>query len=391
MTIHLTVYPDECDAFGHLNQAAYLALFERARWELLARGPGMDVFTRAGVWPAVRRCTIDYHAGAWPGDVLAFRVELTHRGRTSFTLRQRAVRTRDQRLVATAEIVFVCIDPREQPAEVPDEIIAALSEAPRRVALPTGVELAFEEAGQGGVPVLFVHGYPLDRTLWRKQLEGIRGHRLIAPDLRGFGDSDLPGDAATLATHADDLAALLDALELDRVVVAGLSMGGYVAFEFLRRHRDRVCGLILLDTKASADDATARAARDAAIAGAKADGAEAVAATMADKLFAEATEPVIRERLVRQMAGVPVAAITAALAAMRDRPDSTPLLGTIDVPTLVVVGSEDRLTPPEVAREMAAAIPGATLIEVEGAGHVAPLERPATVNEALQRFLDGVV
>ena len=88
--IDLTVYPDECDAFGHLNQASFLSLFERARWEMLARGPGMDVFTRAGTWPAVRKTTIDYHAAAFPGDVLRFHQVLTHRGRTSFTMRQTA-------------------------------------------------------------------------------------------------------------------------------------------------------------------------------------------------------------------------------------------------------------------------------------------------------------
>ena len=90
--IDLTVYPDECDAFGHLNQASFLSLFERARWEMLARGPGMDVFTRAGTWPAVRKTVIDYHAAAFPGDVLRFHQALTHHGRTSFTMRQTARR-----------------------------------------------------------------------------------------------------------------------------------------------------------------------------------------------------------------------------------------------------------------------------------------------------------
>ena len=108
--IDLTVYPDECDAFGHLNQASFLTLFERARWEMLARGPGMDVFTRAGAWPAVRKTVIDYHAAAFPGDVLRFTQTLTHHGRTSFTMRQTARRLRDDTLVATAEFVFVCVN-----------------------------------------------------------------------------------------------------------------------------------------------------------------------------------------------------------------------------------------------------------------------------------------
>jgi 3-oxoadipate enol-lactonase len=392
MSIQLTVYPDECDAYGHLNQAAYLALFERARWELIARGPGMDVFKNSGVWPAVRRCTIDYHAGVWPGDVLAFEVTLVGRGRTSFTLRQQAVRTRDRRLVAVAEILFVCINEDESPVAVPDEVIAALTAAPRLVMLADGTTLALDESGQGGVPVLFVHGYPLDRTMWRAQLEGITGHRLLAPDLRGFGDSPLAGGGTTLTQHADDLAALLDALEIDRVVLAGLSMGGYIAFEFLRRHRDRVHALVLLDTKAEADDEAARAGRDAAIVKVAEEGAPAIAAAMAKKLFAEGTAPAVREALEAQMAGTSVSGIMAALVAMRDRADSTALLPQLTgLPTLVVVGAEDQLTPPAAAERMVAAIPGAQLVVVEGAGHVPPLERPATVNEALQAFLDSQV
>ena len=102
--IDLTVYPDECDAFGHLNQASFLSLFERARWEMLARGPGMDVFTRAGAWPAVRKTVIDYHAAAFPGDVLRFEQTVTHRGRTSFTMRQTARRLKDDTLIADGRV-----------------------------------------------------------------------------------------------------------------------------------------------------------------------------------------------------------------------------------------------------------------------------------------------
>ena len=130
MPIRFTVYPDECDAYGHLNQASFLALFERARWELLARGPGIDVFARAGVWPAVRRAEIDYLAAAWPGDGLEFTTELAGHRRTSFTLRQRAVKVTDLRLVATLESVFVCINRDEQPTPVPEEVLQALAPAP---------------------------------------------------------------------------------------------------------------------------------------------------------------------------------------------------------------------------------------------------------------------
>ena len=125
--IDLTVYPDECDAFGHLNQASFLSLFERARWEMLARGPGMDVFTRAGAWPAVRKAVVDYHAAAFPGDVLRFHQVVTHRGRTSFTMRQTARRMKDDVLVATAELVFVCISGEGRPIPVPGEFAEFMS------------------------------------------------------------------------------------------------------------------------------------------------------------------------------------------------------------------------------------------------------------------------
>src|SRR5512143_2288236 len=157
--IDLTVYPDECDAFGHLNQASFLSLFERARWEMLARGPGMDVFTRAGAWPAVRKTVIDYHAAALPGDVLRFHQALTHHGRTSFTMRQTARRTSDDILIATAEFVFVCINRDGRPVAVPavfGEFMSAgrpVDDAQRLTV--NGVSLAVEVRGEGPA-ILFV-------------------------------------------------------------------------------------------------------------------------------------------------------------------------------------------------------------------------------------------
>jgi len=392
MSIRLIVYPDECDAYGHLNQASYLALFERARWELLRRGPGIDVFERAGVWPAVRRATIDYQAGVWPGDELIFSTELVTRGRTSFTLRQRAVRDSDQLLVATLESVFVCINSKEHPVAIPDSVIAALGAEPRTVDLGNGVTMAFDEAGQGDPPVVFLHGYPFDRTMWRAQLDGIKGHRLIAVDLRGFGASASSNPAASIDDYADDVAALLSKLEIPRAVIAGLSMGGYVALAFAERHRDKLAALALLDTRAGADDDKGRQGRDASIATIGAEGTAGPNAAMMEKLFAEATVAEVRERVAAMMARATPEAMIAALGAMRDRPDRHGVLRDMaGIPTLILVGTEDRLTPPEMSRLMAEAAVGAELVEVEGAGHLAPMERPATVGEALQRFLDLVV
>ncbi len=388
MPIEFTVYPDECDSFGHLNQASYLALFERARWELLARGPGMDAFPRAGVWPAVRRAVLDFHAGAWPGDILRFEVEVLHRGRTSFTLKQTAIRVRDLRLVATAEIVFVCIDEDEHPVPVPEAILAALGMEPRRIALPTGVHLAVEDVGRSGTPLLLIHGYPLDREIWAPQLTGLRGVRILAPDLRGFGQSDVVDGPTTLATYTDDLIALLDHLAIPQAVICGLSMGGYIAFDLVRRHRDRVAGLVLMDTRAAADTSAQREGRDAALATLASGGVAPIVQAMAGKFFADTTPAAVREALLGRMRRTAPAGIAAALGAMRDRADATPLLAELaGIPTLVLVGAEDRLTPPEESRAMAAAIPGATLVEIADAGHLPGLEQPETTNAALQRFL----
>jgi 3-oxoadipate enol-lactonase len=392
--IDLTVYPDECDAFGHLNQASFLSLFERARWEMLARGPGMDVFTRAGAWPAVRKTVIDYHAAAFPGDVLRFHQAVTHHGRTSFTMRQTARRVRDDALIATAEFVFVCIGHDGRPTPIPaefGEFMATRRPSGQAQRLTVnGVSLAVEVRGEGPA-ILFVHGYPLDRTIWRAQMEELEGYRRIAPDLRGMGESDAPDLGYGMGIYADDLAALLDTLGVDEVVLCGLSMGGYVLFEFLRRWRERVRALILVDTRAEADGAEARRARDAAAATARENGAEAIADAMLPKLLAQSTAasaPEIVARVRRTVAATPVAGIVGALAAMRDRHDSTGLLPTLaGLPTLVIVGEEDAITPPDAARRMAAAIPGARLVVISGAGHLTPVERPSDTTAAILDFL----
>ena len=392
--VDLTVYPDECDAFGHLNQASFLSLFERARWEMLARGPGMDVFTRAAAWPAVRKAVIDYHAAAFPGDVLRFRQTVSHSGRTSFTMRQTARRVSDDALIATAEFVFVCVDRDGRPTPIPSEF-AEFMDAKRRSGQAqrltvNGVSLAVETRGEGPA-ILLVHGYPFDRTIWRAQLDGLDGYRCIAPDLRGMGESDAPDLGYGMGIYAEDLAALLDTLGVEDAVLCGLSMGGYVLFEFVRRWRHRARALILMDTRSEADGTEARRARDAAAATARESGATAIADAMLPKVLAPATiegAPQIADRIRSIMASTPVPGIVGALAAMRDRLDSTPLLPTLaGLPTLVIVGEEDTLTPPDGARRMAGAIPGARLVAIPGAGHVPPVERPSETTAAILDFL----
>jgi YbgC/YbaW family acyl-CoA thioester hydrolase len=396
--ILLTVYPDECDAFGHLNQASFLSLFERARWETLRAGPGMDLFDRAGTWPAVRRALVEYHAAAYPGDVLRFEQELTHVGHTSFTMRQVAHRTADDALVATAEFVFVCVGRDGRPVPVPREFNDFMAARRRdgggvqRLAV-NGVSLAVEVRGDGPA-ILFIHGYPLDHTIWTHQVAAMEGWCRIAPDLRGMGQSDAPDLGYSMETYAADLAQLLDLLGAREAVLVGLSMGGYVALEFVRRWRDRVRALVLVDTRAEADTPEARLTRDATAATAREQGAEAIAEAMLPKVLGASTlagAPATVERVRAMMASSPVAGIVGALAAMRDRPDSTPLLAELDgLPTLVIVGDEDELTPPAQSRAMAEAIPGASLVVVRSAGHLTPLERPAETTHALLAFLAGL-
>jgi 3-oxoadipate enol-lactonase len=393
--IDLVVYPDECDAFGHLNQASFLSLFERARWEMLLRGPGMDVFTRAGAWPALRKTIIDYRAAAFPGDMLRFQQVLTHHGRTSFTMRQTARRVRDDTLIASAEFVFVCIDREGRPIPVPEEFSRFMNARRSTTGdvqriMVHGVNLAVEVRGEGPA-VLFVHGYPFDHSIWRDQIDGLEGYRRIAPDLRGMGQSDAPDLGYGMAIYAADLAALLDTLGVEEVVLCGLSMGGYVAFEFLRTWRHRVRGLVLLSTRAEADNPEVRRSRDAAAAVARERGSSAVAESMLGKVLSPATiagQPQVAERVRELMAGTPVPGIVGALAAMRDRSGSESLLPTLaGLPTLVLAGEADGLTSPDQARAMAQLIPGARLSIIPGAGHLPPVEQPAATTQALREFL----
>ena len=395
--IDLTVYPDDCDAYGHLNQAAFLALFERARWEMLARGPGMDFFSRQGSWPVVRKSLVEYHAAAFPGDVLRFTQILVHLGRTSFTFRQRARRLRDDALIATAEFVFVCVDQHGAPVPVPETLQEVMADRQlpgnlRRIAV-NGVNLAVEVRGEGPA-ILFIHGYPLDHTLWEHQLTHLDGWLRIAPDLRGMGQSDAPDLGYSMATYADDLLALLNALGVERAVLCGVSMGGYIAFEMLRRAPERVRGAVLMNTRAEADTPEGRKARDSAGTQAREGGAVSVAAAMLPRLLAPtapAQNPALVDRLRRMIEGTPLAGILGALGALRDRPDSMPLLPTLGgIPVLVVAGAEDQITPRERAKAMADAIPGARLVVLPGVGHLSPVERPEAVTAALAVFLASI-
>lgn len=257
-----------------------------------------------------------------------------------------------------------------------------------------GIPWATLDRGRG-TPLLLVHGFPLDHTMWDAQIEALSpGHRVIAPDLRGFGQSGVTDGKISMQEFADDLATLLGELNVEGpVVLCGLSMGGYVALEFWRRHRPRLGALVLCDTRAVPDTPEAAAARLATADRVLRDGPAFVAESMLPKLFATTNrqpEPEYVAATRRVILSTDPRGIAAAARGMAERRDFAPLLERIDVPALVLVGQEDAISTPDEMRGMAAAIPGSQFVEIEGAGHMAPLEKPDEVTAAVSEFLRQV-
>ncbi len=255
------------------------------------------------------------------------------------------------------------------------------------------VELAWTETGSGD-PLVLLHAFPLSQQVWAAQRTDLAAQaRVLTPDLRGFGASPDPGDGPpTLDAMAEDVRDLLDRLALDRVVLGGLSMGGYVAMAFLRRYPERVRGLVLVDTKAAADGDAARANRLRVAEAVLEQGADAVR-PMLDALLGPTTRDSrlhVVERVSGWLEAVRPAGVAWAQRAMAARPDSFDVLRTADVPALVVVGDEDELTPMAEARAMVEALPDARLMVVSGSGHLSSVERPDAVSEALRGWLDTV-
>lgn len=256
-----------------------------------------------------------------------------------------------------------------------------------RSVVVNGVRLAFDDVGRGPA-VLFVHGFLLDRTLWHNQLAALDGWRRIAPDLRGLGRSEAPERGYGMDVYADDLAKLLDALGLERAVLIGLSMGGYIAFQFLRRHRDRVAALVVLDARAEADTAERRADRDAMINRIRTRETEALVDELGSDFLAEQASRSAADRLAAMINRARVPGIVGALEAMRDRPDSRPLVRSVtNVAKLFVIGQHDSRTPRASMRAIANQAPDSRFMIIPGAGHLPPIERPAETTAVLRRFL----
>jgi 3-oxoadipate enol-lactonase len=257
-----------------------------------------------------------------------------------------------------------------------------------------GREVCWEERGEGRT-ILFLHGFPLNRHIWDDQLAAVpEGWRGVAVDLRGFGESAGSADPVySMDLFADDAAALLTHLRVRRAVICGQSMGGYIAFALLRRHPSVFGGLVLVDTRATADTEQERRNRLELAQRVQANGVDTVIDGMLPRLFAPTT-PYQRPELVARvraiMATTPAATMARVLAGMAARPSSENDLRNIGVPTLVVVGSEDAITDRGQAQLMARGIRGAQIESIPDAGHLANVEAPETFNLALQRFLKSI-
>ncbi len=256
----------------------------------------------------------------------------------------------------------------------------------------TVVDLHVRETGQG-VPVVLLHAFPLSSAMWLEQRNDLADAcRVITPDLRGFGGSQLGyDDEPSLDLMADDVAVVLDRLDLPEVVLGGLSMGGYVAMAFLRRHPGRVSALLLADTKAGADPEAAREKRlriaDTLV---EDDSTQVLVDEVLPELVGESTrrdQPMVQGRVRALLEAAPPPAAAWAQRAMAARPDSLDTLRKVDVPAVVILGDEDQLASREDAEAMVEALPQGRLVLIPGAGHLSAVEAPGAFSTAVREML----
>ena len=250
------------------------------------------------------------------------------------------------------------------------------------------MKLGYDESGQGEV-LLLVHGFPVDRRIWAHQVSGLSDvRRVVAVDLRGRGKSPAPSAGGwTMDTHAGDLAETIESLGVGQVDLGGISMGGYIAFAFYRKYPHMVRSLILVSTRAVADPPEYKTGRVTTAERARRFGTRALAGSMLPNLLAEGAPQEVQDEVLAMFDAIPGETSAEDSLAMKDRPDSTPMLSSITVPALVIEGAGEQLLPAGTARALADAIPGARMVSVPSAGHFAPVENPDGVNGAIRGFL----
>lgn len=252
-----------------------------------------------------------------------------------------------------------------------------------------GIRLAYDDIGQGQ-PVVFIHGHPFNRSMWDPQVGHFRDrYRLILPDLRGYGQTDVTTPRVMLDEMALDIVHLLDQLDIGKAIFCGLSMGGQIVFDLYRLFPQKVQALIIVDSDARGETPESRQQRLAKAEDILRKGMEQHTAETIHHYIAapSMTSPEVYEPLYRMMSGTRPEGAAAAHRGRADRRDHTPILQTIGVPALIVVGSEDFFTPLPIARIISDAIPGAQLAVIDGAGHLPNMEKPAVFNRIVEDFL----
>jgi pimeloyl-ACP methyl ester carboxylesterase len=251
------------------------------------------------------------------------------------------------------------------------------------------ITLAYGDSGSGQ-PIVFLHAFPLNRTMWAEQEAALSSHyRVITIDLRGHGESDAPLWHYSLDQAADDVRALLDHLSIAQALFVGLSMGGYILLAFYRRYADRVKGMVLADTRAQADTPEGKVGRFQMAQIAYKQGPSAIADIMIPKLLSPVTiqtRPEIAQQVRTMIEGNQISGIAGDLMAMAERPDSVPLLKQIACPTQIIVGELDQATPPADAKLMADQISNARLAIIPNAAHLANLEQPEEFTKIVAEF-----
>lgn len=253
------------------------------------------------------------------------------------------------------------------------------------------INIAYDDQGEG-LPIVFIHGFPLSRQLWKPQIRGLSDvAQVIVPDLRGHGESESTSGVYPMDLLASDVNALLNKLEVQApIILCGLSMGGYIAFAFYRLYKERLAGLILAATRAGADSEEGKNMRDQTAAKAMEEGVGAVAQGMLPKLMSPVTyerKPELVSFTQDMMNSISVNGMVGDLLGMKERPDSSALLNEIQIPTLILHGVDDTLIPVAEAESMEAALPNGRLRVLPEAGHLLNLEQPILFNQEIGRFL----
>lgn len=258
-----------------------------------------------------------------------------------------------------------------------------------------GASLSYEDTGKGEIPIIFIHGFPFDKSIWQPQVEALKQTtRVIAYDIRGFGKSTANREAPSIDLFANDLVGLMDGLEIKKAIVCGISMGGYIVMNAVARFPERFEAIILSDTQCIADSIETKEKRYKAIRKIESEGLEEFAKEYTSSIFCKDTisdNPALVQQVRKLILSISVQAVTGTLHALAQRRESCSLLKGISVPTLILCGKEDKVTPVSQSEFLFNTINGSEMRLIEKAGHLSNLEQPETFNEHIHNFLPGLL